>query len=241
MRAITVSVDYADLLEITLPRNAHHFDQVVVVTAPGDEATLRVVKGVSNAVPFVTDAFYRRGAAFNKGLALEEGFDHLGRSGWLCIFDADTLLPPSFTSEGLELGYIHAPRRRMVVEPSQSLDAITGYDWRGFEKVNDGEPAGYCQIFHANDPHLERRPWYGVDWQHAGGCDSDFNQHWPRTCWRWLSWECLHLGPHGQNWNGRATLRLDGTWPEQAEARAQRQREMLRRRGTEGVTREKLT
>jgi hypothetical protein len=240
VRAITISVHYDDLLAASLAMNASHFDEVLVVTAPQDERTRAVVAHSPAARCFVTDAFYRDGAAFNKGRALEEGFDVLGRSGWLCIFDADTLLPRAVDlMAGVDGGHIHTPRRRICLDPAAHAAAILEEHWQGFPRVPDGEPAGYCQIFHADDPHL-RRPWYGVDWKHAGGCDSDFNQHWPRDHWRWLPWECLHLGPQGQNWHGRQTLRLDGAMPEDAQRHAQAQHAMFALRSVQGTKGERL-
>lgn len=92
MRAILVSVDYSDLLAITLPYNRHHFDEVMVVTSPNDDKT-KMIADKCGAVVFTTDSFYKNGADFNKWRALEEGLDYFGRFGWLCIMDADVLWP----------------------------------------------------------------------------------------------------------------------------------------------------
>ena len=66
---LSICVDFADILALTLPRNARHFKNILVVTSPDDHATADVVKSVKNASLFTTDAFYRDGAVFNKGLA----------------------------------------------------------------------------------------------------------------------------------------------------------------------------
>jgi len=58
VNGITVSVGYDDLLAITLPRNARHFERVVVVSSPDDKATAKVVASVANAELFVTDVFF---------------------------------------------------------------------------------------------------------------------------------------------------------------------------------------
>jgi hypothetical protein len=208
MRAITVSVDYADLLKYTLPRNADHFDEVLVVTAPRDEETKRVVSRVSNARCYETEAFYAQGAKFNKGAAMEEGFDVLGRHGWICIFDADTMLP-NVLSWPEASGCIYSPHRRMCVDPTKDLQAALAEQWERFAVCPDREPAGYCQIFHADDPALVRkRPWYGTHWEDARGCDSTFSQHWPRKRWSWLQWQVCHLGECTVNWGGRVSPRV---------------------------------
>ena len=208
MRAITVSVDYADLLKYTLPRNALHFDEVLVVTAPKDDETRAVVECVPNARSMTTEAFYENGATFNKGAAMELGFDILGREGWICIFDADTLLP-DVVEWPTEPGHIYSPRRRMCVAPERDLEAAVTGKWDAFPVCPDGEPAGYCQVFHASDPAIATaRPWYGTHWDDARGCDSTFNRHWTTTRWKWLAWQVCHLGQHRVNWGGRVSPRV---------------------------------
>lgn len=92
LRAIMVCVDYSDLLAVTLPYNRHHFEDVMVVTSHSDRATQDVAVQ-NDAKLFMTSAFYRDGAKFNKWRALEEGLDAFGRRGWLCLMDADVLWP----------------------------------------------------------------------------------------------------------------------------------------------------
>ncbi len=97
MRAILVSVDYADLLRITLPYNIHHFEEAWVVTSKSDPETAKAVMEMqARQLPvsiFATDAFYDDGAVFNKWKALEQGLDAMGRHGWLVVMDADILWP----------------------------------------------------------------------------------------------------------------------------------------------------
>ena len=77
--AVMVSVDYADLLSITLPRNRHHFERVMVVTTPNvSDLATREVARANNAELFCTNSFYDDGAHFNKWKALEQALD----KGW---------------------------------------------------------------------------------------------------------------------------------------------------------------
>jgi hypothetical protein len=184
---------------------------VLVVTAPHDEETKRVVASVPNAHLYITDAFYRQGADFNKGLAMEEGFDILGRNDWITIFDADTLLPQQLRWQDFKLarGNLYVPPRRLLIDPRLYRNDL---DWSELPlKHEPGEYPGYCQIFHAEDPILTVRPWYGTDWRHAGGCDSVFQQHWPPELKKRPPFEVLHIGEDGKNWYGRATMRRDGS------------------------------
>src|SRR5678815_6143087 len=92
LRAALVSVDYGDLLALTLRYNRHHFKDVLVVTTSRDQETIDVAERNGCHV-FTTDAFYEGGARFRKWLALERGLEHFGRDGWLCLMDADVCWP----------------------------------------------------------------------------------------------------------------------------------------------------
>lgn len=239
MNAIMVSVNYADLLAITLPYNRHHFDRVLVVTDSKDVETARIA-GTNRAEVFVTDSFYAGGAVFNKWAALEEGLDVLGRRGWLCVMDADVLWPKSVCLERMlegessrptiKIGQLSTPMRRMwdswPMVPQQwavrDKEIVPGWvppedRWYKFPlHRQQREFAGYSQIFHADDLHLGPAPWHQTDWIHAGGADSFFQMKWPDDCKVRPPFEVLHLGRAGSNWFGRATALADGTVPEGA-------------------------
>lgn len=219
LRGITVCVEYGDLLAITLPRNAKHFERLVVVSTPWDTDTAAVVASVPNAVLFATDAFYRNGAAFAKWAALEEGLDRLGRRGWVVVFDADIVMPERMDLSGVRCGNLYTPPRRMLRDPSTFGDAL---DWESLPRHAAEEFAGYFQMFHCDDPALGPAPWYETDWAHAGGADSFFARKWSRRRQVRPPFEVLHLGEDGQNWCGRVTPRLDGSRHPDADRRAKR-------------------
>lgn len=200
MRAISVCVDYADILAITLPYNQHHFSDILIVTSPTDTATQEVCKllGVNT---FSTDAFYRRGALFNKWLALEEGLDHFGRNGLLCILDSDIVFPSKIDMEYTEHN-LYTPLRRM--NPNISIPPEA--EWSIFKySANTTEFSGYTQIFHSTDKHLPTAPWHQLDWKHAGGADTFFQNNWPNSSKIRPNYEVLHLGEPGANWCGRSS------------------------------------
>ncbi len=214
MNAITTCVGYDDLLAITLAKNARHFDLVLVVTTPEDTDTQLVVQQVPNAQSFPTRTFYTDGAKFNKGMALECGLDFgLGRSGWICIFDADTLMPDEMDLSGIRPGFLYSPFRRMCETKSQFYQCLDYWPRLppGPERLNH-EYAGYFQLFHADDAYLpdpEMFPWHGAEFNTAQGCDTIFQNHWPLNCRKRLPFEVLHLGPPKVNWRGRVSPRWD--------------------------------
>lgn len=196
MNAVIVSVDYSDLLSITVPYNRHHFDQVMIVTTPWDKETAKIAKA-NQCQLHCTLSFYERGADFNKWRPLEEGIEKLGRSGLLSIMDAD-ILWPKYAPGPYELGTLYGPRRRIQLDLVASLEST----WSSLPLYTEGELAGYSQIFWSEDRALEKIPWYS-DWKCAGGGDSEFAFKWPEHRKQRTSWECVHLGLPMQNWCGR--------------------------------------
>ena len=231
VNGITVCVDYDDLLAITLPKNALFLRRVLVVTHPRDERTKAVVRSVPNAQVYETDAFYRHGAKFNKGLAMEEGFDVLGRSGWMLIFDADTLFPDcTWFPPHMDPTYLYTANR-IHVRNVQRFDPRTA--WRDAIRIPDSiEAAGYFQLFHADDPHIMKRPWYDMTFAHAGGADGYFQSRWPRAAIARMPFDVLHLGPRDANWFGRVSPRVDDT-PVDDEQVVEQRREDMRKYMTE--------
>lgn len=228
MKAILVCVGYDDLLGLTLPQNVRHFEEMLVVTSSTDHATVLLANSFDSVYTHQTDAFYRRGAEFNKGLAMEEGFEVLGRRGVIAVLDADVVLPPVLDFSGWKPGCLGSAYRRMCHNPAEYHGQE---DWSKFLLRKQLEHAGYLQLFSADDPVLQNiRSWYGTDWRHCGGCDSDFQKRWPNDKKVWMPFEVLHLGLEGVNWWGRTTPRLDGTpLPDNRNA-SRNMREMYRQR-----------
>lgn len=228
MRAIIVSVDYGDLLDVTLHYNRHHFDEVMVVTTQDDRDT-QAVAIAADADLCLTGAFYHDGAAFNKWKALEEGLDCFGRQGLICIMDADVLWPQVIPDFEYEKGCLYTPIRHTKVEINGPVPPED--EWESYpEHPNCGEWAGWTQIFHADDPHLGAAPWHETNWRHAGGADSFFQMKWPVKCKKRPPFRVLHLGEDGVNWCGRATPYIDGRIPSESEDRRRMLDDFRRRR-----------
>lgn len=200
IRGITISVGYGDVLAVTLARNMRHLTECLVVTSPDDARTLAACRDVPGVRVHVTDAFTRHGAAFNKGLAMEEGFDVLGRHGWILIWDADCLFPDSLPFDQLSPNTLHGARRRILEDPSHWSPDL---DWSTCTLSRDGGPIGFFQLFNADAPSVKnKRPWYDVSFAHAGGGDAFFMDLWPPNNRKVLSLDVLHLGPKDTNWFG---------------------------------------
>ena len=227
-----VCVDYSDLLEVTLPLNRHHFDNVTIVTSSKDVKTQELCHQEKCDL-YVTDSFYDNGAQFNKWKALEEGLDAIGRLGWLCVMDADVLWPQIVPDFNQVIGNLYTPMRRMFTDLSIPLPEEK--DWHRYKiHPNINEWAGYSQIFHADDPHLPLygAPYHDTSWKHAGGADSFFQMRWPCENKIRPDFEVLHLGEAGRNWCGRVTNYLDGTTDPSSQERSRQLNDYLKRRNT---------
>lgn len=202
VRGITVAVGewYAKTLSICLHQNMRHFSECLVVTTPQDEAVKAVASKVPGVRVFETNAFYEHGARFNKGYALELGFDVIGREGWLWIWDSDILLADNVPFDQLVFGKLHGCSRRVLDDPDRYRPSL---NWADCPRAKDGGPIGFGQGFHADDPILKnRRPWYDVSFPHAGGGDCYFMRLWPPSRHAILPFDALHLGRVDTNWFG---------------------------------------
>lgn len=208
LRGIVICVNYDDLLNITLPRNMRHLSECLVITSSKDERTKRVCAETTSVRVHETEAFYKDGARFNKGAAMEEGFDILGREGWILIWDADTLFPNVMSLDNIQIGNLYGPPRR-ILEDATKWSQL--YSFQEVPLARDKLFPGYFQLFHADDPIVrDHRPWYDTTFIHAGGADGHFQDRWPWEQRIRLPFEVLHLGPRDTNWFGRASSRVDG-------------------------------
>jgi len=234
-KVLIVCVEYDDLLSLTLPRTRQHFENVTIITSHADRKTKRVALKYGADV-IVTNAFYENGCPFNKGAAMEQGFDTVGRDGWILILDADIVLPVDLTLDNLDTTCLYTPHRRMLRDPWHFFD---GLDWSEMPIAPDGEHAGFFQLFNASTPFLRQKPWY-TSWKHAGGCDSDFQARFPPAKKIWLPFTVLHLGEDGRNWCGRVSPRLDGSVPENAAERNKQLAWFMSQRPLHGYSHERL-
>ena len=232
IRGVVVCSNYADLLAITLPRNMKHLDECVVVTTPEDNETKDLCAMIPNVRVFETDAFTRFGARFNKGLAIEEGFDFLGRHGWILIWDADIIFPDDMSEqvkvEDLNPQMMYGAPRLILKDPTQWTP---DYDWNTAKRTLDRCYPGFFQLFHASDPHIAELPWYDVTFNNAGGGDGYFDTRWLWAEKMKFPFTVLHLGERDANWFGRATKRADGKEVEGAEQRKALMDEFLASKG----------
>jgi hypothetical protein len=236
IESVITCVNYADILAHTLPLNYRQFDKTVVVTAPEDKATQKVVDYYTGVQSCKTDAFRSRWGEFCKGAGINAGLDALDKDAWILHLDADIILPPNFR-EVLE----NADLDTTMIYGADRAEFKSYADWQAFygspEPHTQGNgffihithhgqqlgtriafqhfggyvPIGFFQLWHA-DSKILRYPQGHTD---AGREDSVFPTQWPRSK-RALIPEIVvyHLESEaaemGINWHGRKSKPFGG-------------------------------
>lgn len=205
IHGLTVSVDYAEYLMVTGPLWLKGLTSMTVVTAPTDKRTVQVMR-LLNAMPdrpslslFITDAFTRDGASFNKGLAMEEARGLMAWEDWILFFDVDVAPPKDWLylfTEPLQMGYLYGSTRLETPAIECIGDLL-------MPKVDDDRLGyGYFQLFHSQDPKVTNRPLLDTHWRHAGNYDSNFMLGF-RSMVKDVGFPVWHIGPQHENWFGK--------------------------------------
>ena len=222
LEAVTVCVGFDDILDVTLPLNHPHLDHLIVVTAHKDKATKSVCR--KHGVTCVeTDLFSKNGRNFNKGAAINAGFNYFQYHGWRLHIDSDVILPDNFrrlifNHTHLNKDCIYGADRidvfgKLGVSDNRArpqhvhgmlVDAGTerGIGSRYVDAIEGYVPIGFFQMWHAS---CQRKYPFSVGT--AAHDDVMFGSLWPRSQRILLpSVICHHLVTKeprmGENWDG---------------------------------------
>lgn len=206
IHGLVTSVDYGEVLHHCLQRLAPGLASVTVVTTPLDSYTHTVCRAMSSMIPLVrvhkTDAFYANGAAFNKGLAMEEARQQMPWEDWILFFDADILIDMlwGFRITDIRRGFLYGCRRRLATSYADVGDLTAPVI------PDDRVGYGYFQLFHSTDPAVQKSPLLDTHWRHAGNYDSNFLLSFGDRV-RELPINLWHLGPRSENLFGKGRER----------------------------------
>ncbi len=210
INGLIVSVDYSEFLRVSVPRWIGDLESLTIVTSQKDEATQEIARSHGCRLA-VTDLFYRDGATFNKGRAMEWARRHVAKwEDWFLFIDADIIPPRDFIVPIVrakpEVGFLYSAWRHQA----PSLKAV---DAPGLPRIRtDGLGVGYFQLFHTSDPAVTGAiPLIDTWWLHAGNYDNRFMDRWrgpDRPDRRRLieGLELVHVGPR-DNWWGKGRKR----------------------------------
>jgi hypothetical protein len=102
MIAITVSTNYADILNIIIPQNIRFFEKWYIITDENDEKTIKVIKDHNfNNIEILFYNFYNNNKSFDKGGAIRHVQKNiipaLNYTGNVLLLDSDIYLPDNFS------------------------------------------------------------------------------------------------------------------------------------------------
>ena len=221
LQVIIPCVDYADILEHTLPITKRHFKRILVVSSEEDDRTTNLCLR-ENVEVFLTEAWFSGAARFNKAAALNEAIaDALNAAAvsWILILDADIVFPENFVlnCETLDpLCLYSVPRRLCLTEDewrnfSNGTEAVSSFPlyqvpikdgkaWGNRPTANPAGLLGYFQLWNAYMTGKSRFP----DSPSASSYDVEFALTFSEEHRKYIdNLEVIHLGPLRTNWNGR--------------------------------------
>ncbi len=227
VECVTTCVGFDEILDVTLTLNHPHVDTMIVVTSHADRKTQQVA-AKHGATCVQTDLFSKNGRKFNKGAAINAGFNRFHYYGWRLHLDADIALPDNFNR--LLFNHTHLDRNciygadRMDIIGQESIrrllhgltpnkpqhhqgyfvDPIGHLSPRYLDHLHGYVPIGFFQMWHASCQKA-----YPHSLGTAAHDDVMFASSWPENCRRLLpSVVCYHLCENtpylGQHWEGKA-------------------------------------
>ncbi len=202
MRVVIPSVNYGDMLAVTLPawRRLLPSADLIVVTAKHDRATLTVARA-NRASLLITDAWYREGADFNKARALDEAFEFPERPlGEVCVaIDADVYPFGALELDAIADGVIYSVDRFYIDTPATLARQVARPALETLDRLTAGRRGpGYFQAFRSR-PDLT----FG-SYKNAGFYDLHFHRHFAGGVGVLEGFAVGHLGrKSGKNWSGR--------------------------------------
>ena len=192
IHAVTVCVNFSHYLKYCIS-NKRFFKRWVIVTHEDDKETIKLCKKHDLEYIFSKKIYTR---TFNKGAAVNEGFNYLGKDKeWYCHIDADVLLnenfPSTFSSTHIEGKLRHTYLERVLKHKHQLgtlPDALYLYTMGRINLLGD-----------ENLDELDFKDVFKMS-NNAGTDDYLFKQLFYQVIS--LNTHCLHLSPEKIYWDG---------------------------------------
>jgi hypothetical protein len=196
--AITVCVNYHDILTHMMGQNARFFSRWYFVTSPEDSNTLSLIKEsmLPNVVILLYNDFYKN-AKFNFGGArrfAQEYIDTQHNNANILFLDADIYLPDNFLSrlpDVLAEDTIYGVARRNDFWSTEDFKSD-----KNSHRHNSGATIiGFFQLYKQHSSYMYK------DSHNCAKCDTDFRNMFRGK--KLLDISVKHLGRGGTFWDGR--------------------------------------
>lgn len=203
---IIVSVDYNDLLVVTLSHNCKIFNNITVVTSSSDLLCQKICDKF-NVKCVTTDKMYDDNSKFNKGKAINEGIRSLVDPDFILLIDADIIVSEKIDISTLERNYLYTSSRYICksynllnsfLNNEKTLEDITTYE--------SEKGLGFFQLFNINNESLDKDKVYPEFSSDASWDDLVFRDKFPNR--KLINNKIIHLGHPYVNWEGRKSKRF---------------------------------
>ena len=230
LEAVTVSVGFDDILDHSLTANHGQVDTMIVVTSHEDRKTQGVARK-HGALCVPTDLVKKNGRAFNKGAAINAGFNYFQYHGWRLHLDSDIVLPSNFrrmlfNHHQLDRDCLYGADRVDVIglDELASVQGLQQHEHGCIVQGRSPRPMGarflhtlhgYCPIGYFQLWHSSCQKAYPYSLGTAAHDDTMFACLWPEAQRRLLpgvvvNHLCAAPPKWGENWDGnRQQPRLD--------------------------------
>ena len=203
---VIVSVNYNDLLLVSLQHNSKIFDNITVVTSSDDILCQKICQkfGV-NCV--ITDVMYEDNAIFNKGKAINEGIKSLKNPDFVLLIDADIVIKDKIDVNELNENILYSSDRWIC--KSYNLYNQWQEGTLTIEKIgrNEGDKGiGFFQLFNISNSNIDKEKPYPEMSNNAAWSDLVFRDKF--VIRNKIENTIIHLGDPYKNWDGRITRRF---------------------------------
>ena len=195
---IIVSVDYNDLLILTLQKNRKIFHNITVVTSKTDQKCKEICDkfGVSC---IQTDIMYDNNSTFNKGKAINVGINSIENPDLILLLDADIIVENDINLHDLNDKYLYTSERIILPNYDSYLDYINN---GVYNKLERDQGLGFYQLFSINNNSINRNNPYPDNSSDASWSDLVFRDKFE---FKKNIDRVIHLGDTCKNWSGRVT------------------------------------
>lgn len=194
--AITVSVNYDDILQHMIHQNSKFLDKWFIVTSQEDTKTISLIEksGKENIELLIYNDFYKN-SKFNKGGAVLFAQNHINNnysSSNILILDSDIYLPDNFKEK------LPTFIEDDTLYGSQRIDY---WSLENFKNETNGHPIngsyfiGFFQLYKQNKNYMYK------DSFNCSKCDDIFRDKFKIK--KKLDICVKHLGQNRDNWDGR--------------------------------------
>ncbi len=195
--AITICVNYDDILAHMLQQNSKFLDKWFIITTPDDIKTINLIKnfGNENIQILIYNDFYKNNVKLNKGgglLFAQQYIEKNYSSSNILVLDADVYLPNNFADklpESLEDEVLYGVQRTDYWTLKDFINETNPHHWKkAFFQ-------GYFQLYKQNKKYMYTSSF------NCAVCDDVFRDKFKKKIM--LDICVKHLGQNGPNWNGR--------------------------------------